>query len=106
MPLEIDSRAFVAGLLGATTTIEKAAEVEVQRVGREAAVGARRKAPVLTGTLAGSITARPIKDGVEIVATAPYAPYVEYGTSDTPSQPFLRPALNEAAAGFGKGIRL
>lgn len=53
-------------------------------------------APRRTGTLAGSVTHEVIGDGggvfVRVSATAPYAFYVETGTSDTRAQPFLRSA--------------
>jgi HK97 gp10 family phage protein len=50
----------------------------------------RRNAPVATGTLKASIQV--VSDGVAV--TAPYAAFVEYGTSDTPPQPFTGPAVN------------
>lgn len=106
MPVEIDSKAFTAGLLAAAARLEASAEAETQRVGSLVERSARQKAPKLTGTLAASIGSHRIRDGVEITVDADYGGYVEYGTSDTPSQPFLRPALNEAASEFGRGIRL
>lgn len=52
---------------------------------------ARRYAPVATGELVSSIRVNKSEGTVE--ATANHAVYVELGTSDTPAQPFLRPAL-------------
>lgn len=104
MSIDVDSAGFLAGVTAAAKALEASAKLETLRVGRETAQTARQRAPKRTGTLAGSISAHPIKDGVEITATAPYAAYVEYGTSDTPSQPFLRPALQEEARDFGRGV--
>ena len=74
---------------------------------------AKQLAPVDTGRLAGSITtqskdessgggadtiSRPATDGVVLVGTAvEYAPYMEFGTSKTDAQAFLRPALRLAS---------
>jgi HK97 gp10 family phage protein len=58
---------------------------------------AKRLCPVDTGNLRRSITSGLSFDlGIPIgvcAATAPYSAYVEYGTSRSPAQPFLRPAL-------------
>lgn len=106
MGVEIDSGAFLAGVSVAVAALERAGQAETQRVGHEVEAKARARAPRRTGTLAGSITAKRIKDGVEITVGADYGAYVEYGTIDTPSVPFLRPAMNEAGSTFGRGIRL
>jgi HK97 gp10 family phage protein len=46
--------------------------------------------PVDTGRLRDSITAGPTGVSTDVE----YAPFVEYGTSDTTAQPFLRPAAD------------
>lgn len=72
----------------------------IARIGEETAQKAQELAPVLTGALKASIAAHP--HGItetahaEIIADVPYAAYVEFGTSDTPAQPYLRPALDSA----------
>ena len=38
-------------------------------------------------------------------AGTPYAPYVEFGTEDTPAQPFMRPALDAGVSGAGSLAR-
>jgi HK97 gp10 family phage protein len=53
---------------------------------------ARVYVPVLTGELRSSI--HEIEEGV--VADAPHAIPVEFGTVDTPPQPFMRPAADGA----------
>jgi len=58
---------------------------------------AKLLSPVDTGRLAGSITTTEQKPGVVYVGTnVEYAPYMEFGTSKTDAQPFLRPALLKA----------
>jgi HK97 gp10 family phage protein len=57
--------------------------------------------PVDTGALRDSIEL--LVEGIATVATAwvgtriRYGGYVEYGTSNTPAQPYLRPALDTIA---------
>lgn len=64
----------------------------------------RSLAPVDTGALRASIQST--GDGVEIGVS--YGTFVEYGTSDTASQPFAAPAVNRlarpAAADAGRRI--
>jgi len=71
--------------------------------GQKAAQQVSASAPRLTGRLAGSV--RYSGDG-EVDITVPYWPYVEYGTSRTAPQPFVRPAVNrlapQAAADVGR----
>jgi HK97 gp10 family phage protein len=58
-----------------------------------------------TGFLAGSIFAEPVKGEVaaRIVARAPYAVHLEFGTSKMAPRPFIRPA-GDKAAGQGPAI--
>lgn len=70
-------------------------------VGEEIVTLAKGNAPVLTGALRDSIHAEAAPSpgaaaGVDVVASVEYAGFVELGTSDTPAQAFLRPALDEA----------
>lgn len=67
---------------------------------------AKRLVPVDTGRLRDSITAdtkgeagRSIATG-DIVADAPYAGFVEFGTVRQAPQPFMRPALRKYRKGF------
>lgn len=61
---------------------------------------AKRICPVDTGRLRSSITWDVGEDDLGLVATigsdVEYAPHVELGTSRSPAQPFLRPALRGA----------
>jgi len=64
---------------------------------------ARERVPVLSGDLAASIHVEESNQssGYYVVAgdeSADYASYVEFGTSDTPAQPFLIPAAEQGRA--------
>lgn len=84
-----------------------AAGLEVQRIaklrlkGKEGGTRAWK-----TGHLAGSIIVEKLDKGmmVEIGPTAPYGPYVEYGTRKMPERPFLHPAYDVVAKKFPEKI--
>jgi len=78
--------------LAAAVMAGPAASQTEKKVAADAAERMQQMAPSRTGALKRSIRTH---DG-EIDVEAPYAAYVEFGTSDTPSQPFFRPALHEA----------
>lgn len=72
-------------------------EADVKKVvkanGADLQEAAMRDAPVDTGSLKRSIQLE-IRDGgmsAHVKPTQHYAPYLEYGTRFSPSQPFLRP---------------
>jgi HK97 gp10 family phage protein len=71
----------------------------VRSIGEKVRTEAERLAPTDTGALAASIhvevESQDGHPGVVIIADVPYAAFVELGTSDTPAQPFLRPAIEE-----------
>ncbi|HEY0891267.1 MAG TPA: HK97-gp10 family putative phage morphogenesis protein [Nocardioides sp.] len=70
---------------------------EMLRIGARIERDAKRACPVDTGRLRASITHKVERDdqgvSVRIGTGVTYAPWVELGTSRTPAQPFLRPAL-------------
>lgn len=70
---------------------EVAANVAADVMGDDVAMLARTLAPVATGQLRDSIE----NTAGHVVATVPYAGFVEYGTEDTDAQPFMRPAADE-----------
>jgi hypothetical protein len=49
---------------------------------------------VLTGRLREGIRVQVAGLSAEVVSTVRYADYVEYGTSDTAPQPYMRPAAD------------
>lgn len=72
-------------------------------IAHQIAEDARQNAPRDTGALQASIhVAGPQDDGANAVAVlaggtdAPHAAAIEFGTSDQPAQPFLRPAIERA----------
>lgn len=68
----------------------------VRKVARETQRNAQRFAPVLTGALRDSITSHAYGLHAEISANIRYSGYVEFGTSDTRPQPYMRPAAELA----------
>lgn len=75
-------------------------EVMMDSLGSAIAADAARLAPVLSGATRDSIEHHAtVVDGLpaqEIAAHTDYAGYVEMGTSKTPAQPFIKPALYTA----------
>lgn len=73
----------------------------MEDIAEEIADKATSAAPRDTGALADSIEGGAVLEGgtwkARVVAEVDYAAYVEFGTSDTPAQPFLRPAADEVA---------
>jgi HK97 gp10 family phage protein len=64
--------------------------------GAEVAVRhAKRKAPVDTGYLRDSGFSREAEYGADVVFGAPYAFWVETGTSRMAAQPYVRPAIDQ-----------
>lgn len=77
----------------------------VTTAAEEVAAKAKELAPVLTGALRDSIRVEHPLDAspqaeAQVVAGVPYSAYVEFGTTDTPMHPFLRPAA-DAVVGRG-----
>ena len=56
---------------------------------------AKRRAPVRTGYLRSNITATKAgRNAADVISAAPYAAYVEYGTSKMAPRAHLRPAID------------
>ena len=69
------------------------------------AADARARAPVRTGQLRASISRAGSGAEARVVARAPHAGYVEYGTARMPARPYLWPAVEAARAGYVEGWR-
>lgn len=86
-----------------TDEIKEAAREAVitalEAVGLQAEGYAKRLCPVDTGNLRNSITHETNAGALEeyIGTNVEYAKYVEYGTSKTKAQPYLKPAANNHA---------
>lgn len=61
---------------------------------RDAVSIARALAPVRTGDLRDSIDVEERGRSIALIATMPYAGYVEYGTRFMAARPYLTPAVN------------
>lgn len=67
---------------------------EVLAAGKMLRDEAKRRAPVRTGFLRSKITAKKAgRNGADVISAAPYAAYVEYGTSKMAPRSHMRPAL-------------
>jgi HK97 gp10 family phage protein len=107
---EFDDRAFLFSLARAGELIESEATRMQERVADAIVTDAQQAAPVDTGRLRASIHRTPSQRHlgeaeIEVRADAPYAAYVEFGTSDTPSQPYMRPAVANAPGHVKSEIR-
>lgn len=80
------------------------AQVSAISAANHAAQTARDLAPVDSGELRGSISASPAENGASVLAAAPHAVMVEYGTSRMPPQPFMLPAAHAAAQEYFNGV--
>lgn len=82
----------------------KAAPKGAGRAAREILDDVRADAPVRTGELRSSYEAWEDADGAHVGSDAKHAPPVEFGTSDTPAQPHVRPAVNRARLTIGRSV--
>lgn len=87
---------LAADLIAAAPASERAATAALNKAAAIVAVGAKATAPVDTGELRNSIGVTGDKDSRTISATAAHASFVEFGTSDTPPQPFMWPQVGLA----------
>lgn len=74
-----------------------AAEKAFEMIGLQGEGYAKRLCPVDTGRLRNSITHEKDSEAAYIGTNVEYAAYVEYGTSKTKEQPYLRPAAEDHA---------
>ena len=72
----------------------------LETVGQRAEVHAKELCPVDTGQLRDSIGHAAEEDSACVGTDVEYAPFVELGTSRTPAQPFLQPALENRRAEY------
>lgn len=72
---------------------------------------AKRRAPVRTGYLRSNITAAKAgKNAADVISAAPYAAYVEFGTSKMAPRSHMRPAIeatmDDMIAAVVEGVEL
>jgi HK97 gp10 family phage protein len=105
----LDPVAFMTSLREALAQLEVKTEDDLVRVGMRVQSRARSLCPVDTGRLRSSIVMRKGRDGrgfyVEVGTNVSYAPFVEFGTSRARAQPFLLPAVAEAAGYLAQEAR-
>jgi HK97 gp10 family phage protein len=91
---------FIQNLLLETEVLHSVpVGIGVEEAAQQVAAVAREKAPVDTGALRDSITVVEAEgNSRDVIADVRYANFVEFGTSDTEPEPFLRPAV-EAVLG-------
>jgi len=101
---EIEGLSQVLGNLERAVVIMAgpAADATTEIVTARAVEKMKGSAPVLTGKLRDSIHVEGQGAVREVTADAPYAAFVEYGTSNMAAHPFFRPALHEAEASMEK----
>lgn len=109
MSIEFDARAFAVGVERGVASYEATCARALDELANAVVDRARAMAPVDTGELRSSIAKGPAgNDGhgpfVDFGTNDPVGIYQEFGTSKMPPHPFMRPALAEAPAQFGKGL--
>lgn len=80
----------LARFAAAVAIADAAMAVTKETLASDVADGAKAMVPVDTGQLQDSIQS----NAESVTVSAPYAAYVEYGTSNMPAEPFLRPAAD------------
>lgn len=90
---------IIAGMEG------KAAKI-VAKTALDIEAGAKKRAPVDTGTLRGSIQARQVSATHWIVTVgADYGLYLEYGTRFMAAQPYFGPAIRAVRSSFNRAMK-
>lgn len=88
---------LVADLAAAPKKAERVSSKRMTEIARQFRDDAQAAAPVDTGELRDSFEIQGGKDYRIVKATARHAFFVEFGTSDTPPQPFMWPQVPRAA---------
>lgn len=99
-----DVERLAADLTVAGGVAERDAVVVVERATTAIASMARTLAPVLTGDLVEHIDAVAAGLTGTVVSSSEHADYVEYGTSDTPAQPYMGPAFDAHERDLDDGL--
>jgi HK97 gp10 family phage protein len=78
----------------------------VRKAAADVEAHAKTLVPVDTGATKASIQVDPIDDlHSNVVVGTDYAPFIEYGTSRSPAQPYLTPAADAVRPGFEAAIK-
>lgn len=107
--MDLDDRAFRAGLRKAVDGMVLRSRGDLSRLGLLVQNEARKLCPVDTGRLRSSIQHVPGEDSrgpyVDVGTNVEYGPHVEYGTATSAAQPFMRPALLLAPRQWSQMVR-
>jgi HK97 gp10 family phage protein len=91
--IEVDDQASPM-LEAALANIQDQINAGLDEAGNEIVIYAQQIVPVRTGRLRSSITYTVADGQLIIMATAPYAKYVEFGTRRMRAEPYIRPAID------------
>jgi HK97 gp10 family phage protein len=91
--IDIDDQASPL-LEAALAKIQDQINAGLDEAGNEIVIYAQQIVPVRTGRLRNSITYTVADGQLIIMATAPYAKYVEFGTRRMRAEPYIRPAID------------
>lgn len=111
MPADFSEVYALAADLGASAEgVPEIAWKVVHKTAADISATAKQLAPVDTGTMRASIGYQTDRLAGSIRAvigpTVNYAPYVEFGTSRQPPQPFMGPAADRHAPGFYRAMEI
>jgi HK97 gp10 family phage protein len=95
---------LAADLAAAPAKVTAKSVVAVDSAAHQTQRAAQRFAPVLTGRLREGIVVEAAGLSASVVSTVRYAEYVEYGTSDTAPQPYMRPAADIASGSLADDL--
>jgi HK97 gp10 family phage protein len=93
LQIDIDDQA-TSLLEDALANIRDQINAGLEEAGNEIVIYAQQIVPVRTGRLRDSITYTVADGTLTIMATAPYAKYVEFGTRRMQAEPYIRPAID------------
>lgn len=85
--------------------VRRGAERATSNETEELAAAMRGNAPVDTGELVDSIHAETSGSEGQVVVDADHAGPVEFGTSTTPAQPYIEPAVEQVRQSFPQRVR-
>ena len=109
MAVEFDDRGFLSSLTQALAQLRSRSEENLDELADVMQREAERRTPVKTGRLRRSFHKRRQRQAtglvIDVINEAPYAAFVEFGTSDTAPQPFMRPAQDRARSAASTVLR-
>jgi HK97 gp10 family phage protein len=91
--VEVDDQASPL-IEAALAKIQDQISAGLDEAGNEIVIYAQQLCPVRTGRLRNSITYTVADGQLIIMATAPYARWVEFGTRRMRTEPFIRPSID------------